>query len=445
MIILSRLFRPSGLKKIKGKENSYIKFSYDDIVDEYVYDCESKRWTTTNKKRYQKKFEGFYEGSIFFGTRFSDFIKAESLMDKLQNNDEIIDADKFIIETLGLIMVNDKSKYNGLKRFKNMEIAKKYGFSRMPYFYETENGLISQLEMSSGECMVITILHFVYYMGVRKNYNKNNKLLYLIDEVELALHPSAIDRLINFIKEIVEKTGIICIFSSHSAEVIRKINPKNIYHLENNNGIIDIINPCYPSYAIRDLYKPDGVDFLILVEDDLAKKILDRVITKNNLFLSKLIYVLPCGSWYNNLKLQNDILNNNVLGVGKNIISILDGDVKKDVKELNKFENLKKLFLPIKSIEKYLYEKLINTPDRVFIKKFGDKYFRNRSLNDIINDYKNNYNEDNNGKKLYKMLTSNLHSNGMSEETFLNYFSEDIVNEVDTDTFVSSLKRILNI
>ena len=193
------------------------------------------------------------------------------------------------------------------------------------------------------------------------------------------------------------------------------------------------------------MYKPDGVDFLILVEDDLAKKILDRVITKNNLFLSKLIYVLPCGSWYNNLKLQNDILNNNVLGVGKNIISILDGDVKKDVKELNKFENLKKLFLPIKSIEKYLYEKLINTPDRVFIKKFGDKYFRNRSLNDIINDYKNNYNEDNNGKKLYKMLTSNLHSNGMSEETFLNYFSEDIVNEVDTDTFVSSLKRILNI
>lgn len=93
-------------------------------------------------------FQGFYEGSIFYGTRFSDSAKAESLMEELQDNNDIVAADSFIMEKLGEIIHNDKSKYKNLKKFKNMTIAKGYGFSRMPYFYQTENGLISQLAQS---------------------------------------------------------------------------------------------------------------------------------------------------------------------------------------------------------------------------------------------------------------------------------------------------------
>lgn len=45
------------------------------------------------------------------------------------------------------------------------------------------------------------------------------------------------------------------------------------------------------------------------------------------------------------------------------------------------------MFLPIPSVEKYLKSKLVDTPDKNFIKLLGDKYFNQRSLSDIIKDY----------------------------------------------------------
>lgn len=47
------------------------------------------------------------------------------------------------------------------------------------------------------------------------------------------------------------------------------------------------------------------------------------------------------------------------------------------------------MFLPIPSVEKYLKSKLVDTPDKNFIKLLGDKYFNQRSLSDIIKDYLN--------------------------------------------------------
>ncbi|MDY4950440.1 MAG: AAA family ATPase [Clostridium cadaveris] len=447
MLALSQLVRKSSLKKLNKLDfnmDSIVKFSFNGYEDNYYFDYQNEKWVVTGHPPILH-FDGFYEGSIFYGTRFIDSQKAELIMDELQNNKDIVDADDFIIEKLGEIMHDDKNYYKNLKKFKNMTIAKKYGFSRMPYFYMTENGLISQLAMSSGECMVITMLHFVYYIVVKENYNKKNKIIFLIDEVELALHPSAIDRLIKLINGLIVGAELVCIFSSHSAEVIRKINPKNLFHIENNEGALSVVNPCYPSYAIRDLYTQDGFDFLLLVEDELAKKIVNEIIMENNLFDSKLIHVLPCGDWYNNLKLHNDIMKNNVLGVGKVVISILDGDVIDEVMGKENFKHLKKLFLPVKSVEKYLYEKLISNVDHSFVKFLGDKYFRTRSLQDIIVDYRTNFNvdKDSNGKKLYSVLISNMYKAGIDEDQFLNYFCRDIRRRVDTEKFEKSLEKSL--
>lgn len=448
MLALSQLVRKTSLKKLSKldyNKDSYVKFFFDGKEDFYYYDNDYSKWQVKGHPPVLH-FDGFYEGSIFYGTRFTDSAKAETIMEDIKNSKDIFDADSFIIEKLGEIMHDDKTRYMNLKKLRNMTIAKKYGFDRMPYFLETENGLISQLAMSSGECMVITMLHFVFQIVVRENYNKKNeKIIFLIDEVELALHPSAIDRLIKFINGLVAKSELVCIFSSHSAEVIRKLNPKNIYQLENRDGIVYVINPCYPSYAIRDLYTQDGFDFLLLVEDELARKVVNEILMKNGLFKSKLIHVLPCGDWFNNLRLHDDILRNNVLGVGKQVISILDGDVIEKVNNVKNYNNLKKMFLPIKSIEKYLYEKLINNIDYEFMKFFGDKYFRTRSLKDIVSDYRTNFNvdKDSNGKKLYDVLTSNMFKTGMDEEQFLNHFCRDLMQQVDTEHFEKSLTSLL--
>ena len=86
--------------------------------------------------------------------------------------------------------------------------------------------------------------------------------------------------------------------------------------------------------------------------------------------------------------------------------------------------------------------------DQKFIKQINDKYFRIRSLKDIINDYnndprtKNGY--DNDGKAFYKVIIVNLERSGISEQAFTTYLCDDICSYENTDGFVENLKKLLS-
>jgi hypothetical protein len=144
-------------------------------------------------------------------------------------------------------------------------------------------------------------------------------------------------------------------------------------------------------------------------------------------------------------------LNNNILGVGKKVFSILDGDVQNNDKE---YKNLKKLFLPINSVEKYLYKILTGVPNLQMKKQINDKFFQVESLDSLIAGYKNNeeqskkllldkYREDNDGKRLYHHLLRNLRSHQITEETFIMGLYEIIIKNVNFDAFYNNLKKEL--
>ena len=137
----------------------------------------------------------------------------------------------------------------------------------------------------------------------------------------------------------------------------------------------------------------------------------------------------------------------NTLGVGKRIISIYDGDVKKEISKKKEYKNLHKCFLPIPSIEKYLKTKLVDIPDPIFIKLIGDKYFTQRSLQSILLDYKNDprtkIKGDNDGKNLYKVLTANLYKVGIDEDHFILYLCDDIFDYEDLNKFINTLNSLL--
>jgi len=277
-----------------------------------------------------------------------------------------------------------------LKKIRTREIAESKGFKGIPYFNIINGNVISQYRMSSGESMLISLVDFINNLVI-KNPRKSHDILFLIDKVELALHPAAIDRLVLFLQDLLsEATGnLIIYFSTHSSELIHRILPRNIFYIENNNGIVEITNPCYPNYAVRNLYIPNGFDFLLLVEDELAKCLVEKVIRENNLSKSKLCCVLPSGGWSQMLKLHHDMVTYNTLGVGKHIVSIFDGDAQSEVAKHKEYNTLPKTFLLIPSIEKYLRKKCILDKDQIFIKQINDKYFGICSLKDIINDYNN--------------------------------------------------------
>lgn len=78
----------------------------------------------------------------------------------------------------------------------------------------------------------------------------------------------------------------------------------------------------------------------------------------------------------------------------------------------------------------------------------GDKYFTQRSLQDILFDYKNDFrtknNTDNDGKNLYKVLSSNLYKSGIDEDRFVMYLCDDIFDYEDLSKFTGTLSTLLS-
>jgi predicted ATP-dependent endonuclease of OLD family len=472
MACLSQLIFDNNLKwSLKEKDygnDSYVDFFYDGKKNHWARvsghwqlssETVSSDYLTRTAKSYssgQIHFNGFYEGSLFYGSRFNDSRKVDQLLYNGSIKDtDIVDADPFIIEYMGNILHNKSDYYSEIKKIRNKYIAEKLQLKNTPYFQKTPYSLISQYRMSSGECLLISLLHFIYNAIVRRSLPRDEPILLLIDEIELALHPVAITNLFIMLQNLVTEYGnLTVILTSHSPEVIRRIEPNNMYKLERvteYDNSFNIVNPCYPSYAIRDVYINDGPDFLLLVEDLLAKIIVKKAIDKLNLDASRLISVVPVGGWQNVLKLQIELLSNNILGIGKKVFSVLDGDVQGAVAD--QFKTVKKLFLPINSVEKYLANILVQRPVLSLKKEINDKFFQIESLESLIDEYRKNedknrkaldkYKDDTDGKRLYNHLLKNLKSHRISEEVFIAELYEIIIKYVDFSDFYANLEREL--
>lgn len=398
------------------------------------------------------QYKGVYEGSLFYGTRFRD----STIVDKLLRNnliadDQIVEAFDYVRGNLSFILHGDHNHYKNMKKIKNKKISEEFELSNLPYFMTTSKGaLLSQYRMSSGECLLISLLNYIYHTLINQGTNKSvteKTFFILIDEIELALHPIAISRLIGYLNKLLESYPKLCVYlTSHSPEVIRALKPQNMFLINNNEGELNLINPCFPSYAIREIYRHDGFDYLILAEDTLASLVIDGVLSDNGLKSSRLIHISPVGGWQNVLNLHLDLLRNNVIGVNKRILSILDGDVAADVEKKDIYKNLAKLFLPIQSIEKFIYEIVFKKTNEKLRKAINDKYFPIKSLDDLSAEHQNQYNEQAKSpdKLFYFRVKKDLESRNIEESYFIRNLSEDIKKEVDFSTFTRGLTRLLS-
>ena len=162
-----------------------------------------------------------------------------------------------------------------------------------------------------------------------------------------------------------------------------------------------------------------------------------------NLNSSRLINVLPVGGWENVLTLHKELLQNNTLGLGAKVVSILDGDAKDQVPK--KYRMLHKLFLPVQSIEKYLYSVLIEDPIRNVKKEINDTFFSVESIDEILTSFcTGNSRNDKNGKNLYKKIIDNLEKRNISEESFVEELSNIIMKNHNFESFEEGLLKIFD-
>lgn len=438
---IAQVVFPSSLHNLSEfdyRADSKVQFEYNG--QQTIWKNQNNAWITTCERSERIRFNGMYEGSLFYGTRFDDSLVIDDLVKKATiSMSDIVAADDYIKDKMSFILHGDLSHYRDLKRIRNKKIAQEANLKNTPYFQEINGNLISQYRMSSGECLLVSLLHFIYNALIRKSLPTNQPILMLIDEIELALHPVAVSRLIDLLNSIIkEHDNLTVVLTSHSPEVIRKIAPNNLFMMEiDDNNTVQFYSPCYPSYAIRDVYMHSGFDFVILVEDLLAKYVVEKEIQKLSLTSGKLINVLPVGGWENVLKFQMMAYSTNTFGIGTTVFSVLDGDVRSESKVTREYNKLQKMYLPINSIEKYLHKVCTNSSYKEIKREINDRFFNVESIDAILTDYIQS--GDNSGKALYRKLLGNLEKRYITEEAFIKELCEIIMRHENFSVFSAEL------
>lgn len=388
---------------------------------------------TKNSQNATKKFKGFFE-AIKNGTRFRRLSDRRKYNIRKVSENNYQECSEFIKENLEYIINNDKPNYFKNLYYYDMKKEK----NRRVYFIKNDNTLISELDFSTGEYFLLSLL--IIIDGFKNKKNNDELSLLIIDEIDLALHPLAQKRLIEKLKKWKEDFNLLIIVASHSLVILNEIEGENIYYIQNNK----IFNPVYPGYLTSRLYEHTSFDKIILVEDNLAlmyiQKILKNIDTQNVLYK-----IIPIGGFSKVLELQN--LNNEQSFYGKaEVVSILDGDVKD--KEKNKKVNHN--FLPFKNVE-YAFLELLQKND--FLEKveqlmqpkkirFGIEEIKEMLKSSSIGKIKNTFKEiveeisktDKDGKKLsqdkvIRLIFEEYENEGRNkklEEFLKNFFKKPI-------------------
>ena len=159
---------------------------------------------------------------------------------------------------------------------------------------------ISERNLSLGELCVLKL--------VRDITSCANNSLVLIDELELALHPRAQIRLLEFLEKKATDKTLTIVFSTHSASLLKKVKRESILFLESNNGVISTIQGCFATYALGNISFDEAraPDAVVYVEDESALAIVEVLV---KLFISSkfganpslfpTVHVIPIGAFIN--------------------------------------------------------------------------------------------------------------------------------------------------
>lgn len=130
----------------------------------------------------------------------------------------------------------------------------------------------SEKNFSLGEICVLKLL--------RQLEDCPHRSLVLIDELELALHPRAQIGLLKYLETISLEKELTTIFSTHSVSLIKAANRKKLFFIDRIDGETEIIEGCYPTYALGHLALREerSPDIALYVEDEQAQFIVDALV-----------------------------------------------------------------------------------------------------------------------------------------------------------------------
>lgn len=415
------------------QDGAYISYEYEGssmLLEEkegkWKYKTKTENWL---RKFSGNPIKGFLEGSISFGNRFknagfSDIPSTQHLAHFTRQ-----DAPDFVKEGMGVILQDNAHYYDDLK----VSHAVRIGDSKNDvYFYSREGQEVDQFHMSTGENLLASVLGALNNKNGRQKVRKFPCVIFL-DEIEFGLHPSALKRLVDYFKQVAIDYNYAIYFSTHSLSIINEIDDANIFYLQKKDKHatktdVGVIHPCAPAYATNLIYHLHGFDDIILVEDEKARTIINYIIKREKLIKNRLVHILHAGGWQEVLQRGSEWNCNNSFGNHPKIFAILDRDCKTELpghlKNHPDSSGIPYGFLPIQSMEKYLFSMLYPKIDSDFEKAINTNIFVNHDIRSIVATYHPptpQKPDDKNGKNLYKLIKRHLPIESKSEDDLIHF------------------------
>lgn len=248
--------------------------------------------------------------------------------------------DIWLNEKLNIIF--DTSKFSHMTRITTGDLRRGRGASadnrRRNIAYAIplgNNRYFTEQNFSFGEIVMLNLLHDIKSV--------TNGSLILIDELELALHPSAQIRLITCLRELTSEKGLTIIISTHSASIIK--SEKSVILLEQHaDNVIDVIYQCPPAKAIGAIGMREDTmpDIIVLVEDKMAKSLFHALKQRYNELQNENSYldirILEIGGFSNVINFyveaKNYVFYDNIY-----VTAFMDKDVETDIIPYARFGN----------------------------------------------------------------------------------------------------------
>jgi len=249
------------------------------------------RWNQLEKKVYYLDFRyslSAYDKYFHFSPlkktknlkKKQDFIrKYSSLLQKAIKKDKKIKYYKRTIEKPILLSNEQINEINSIlgKRYDKIIILKHniYTGDEKDYtikFYTQFESEYSEAYAGSGETAIVRL---VYELSQVDDYS-----LVLLDEPETSLHPAAQKGLLLFLLKQIIRKKLQVIISTHSPDLIENMPKESIKIFYENPSInkIDVIENVYPENAFSFIGRNITDKKVIIVEDKLAKMIVEGVL-----------------------------------------------------------------------------------------------------------------------------------------------------------------------
>lgn len=143
------------------------------------------------------------------------------------------------------------------------------GSNGLSVVFSTRFGKYSEAFAGSGEVAVTSLV--VQVLAAPPGS------LVLLDEPEVSLHPGAQERLLSFLLQMSAKTKLQVVFSTHAPQMLANLpNDALKVFLQEETGTFSILSESHPYAAFRRLGVRHGGEVQIIVEDRLAKGIVEQ-------------------------------------------------------------------------------------------------------------------------------------------------------------------------